>query len=103
MERVWFRNPNRIAGEIGEVGHLFVSWSRVDLNKSKTDPKAFGNLHGGTSSGWQGLTGYVQAHLGDTRLSNAVAFLVGQKAMVQGVSDELTRRGLPASAIHLNF
>jgi hypothetical protein len=55
MERVWFRNPNRIAGEIGEVGHLYVSWSRVELNKSKTDPKAFGNLHWGTSSKWQGL------------------------------------------------
>lgn len=55
MERVWFRNPNRIAGEIGEVGHLCVSWSRTELNKSKTDPKAFGNLHWGTSSKWQGL------------------------------------------------
>lgn len=55
MERVWFRNPNRYAAEIGEVGHLCVSWSRAELNKTKTDPKAFGNLHWGTSSRWQGL------------------------------------------------
>lgn len=55
MERVWFRDPNRIAAELGEVGHLFVTWSRTELNKSKTDPKAFGNLHWGTSSKWEGL------------------------------------------------
>lgn len=55
MERVWFRNPARIAGEIGEVGHLFVTWDRTDMNRSKTDPKAFGNLHWGQSSGWQSL------------------------------------------------
>ncbi len=55
MERVWFRDPNRIAGEIGEVGHLCVTWDRAELNKSKTDPKAFGNLHWGQSSNWQGL------------------------------------------------
>jgi len=55
MERVWFRSPNRIAGEIGEVGHLCVTWSRSELNKTKTDPKAFGNIHWGTSSNWQGL------------------------------------------------
>lgn len=55
MERIWFRNPGRIAGEIGEVGHLYVSWTRTDINRSKTDPKAFGNLHWGTSSKWQAL------------------------------------------------
>lgn len=55
MEQVWFRNPNRIAGEIGEVGHLYVTWDRVELNRTKTDPKAFGNIHWGQSSGWQGI------------------------------------------------
>jgi NAD(P)H-flavin reductase len=55
------------------------------------------------SSGWQGLTGYVQAHLGEVDVTNAVAFLVGQKAMVQGVTEALSLRGLPKSEIFLNF
>jgi len=55
MERVWFRDANRIAGEIGEVGHLYVTWNRIEMTKSKTDPKAFGNLHWGSSAKWQAL------------------------------------------------
>lgn len=55
------------------------------------------------NSGWQGLTGYVQAHVGEVRVSNAVAFLVGQKGMVEGVTEALVSRGLPRENLFLNF
>ncbi len=55
------------------------------------------------NSGWQGLTGYVQAHIGDVDVSNAVAFLVGQKAMVKEVTEALEKRGLPQENVFLNF
>ncbi|MFZ5468106.1 MAG: NAD-binding oxidoreductase [Myxococcota bacterium] len=54
-------------------------------------------------SGWNGLTGYVQAHLGEVNVDGAVAFVVGQKAMVQGVTEALERRGLPKERVFLNF
>jgi NAD(P)H-flavin reductase len=54
-------------------------------------------------SGWTGLTGYVQAHIREEPLENAVAFLCGQKPMVQAVSDELVRRGVPRERVFLNF
>lgn len=55
MERVWFRSPDRIGSILGEVGHTCVTWNRSDLASSKTDPKAFCDLHWGTSSNWQAL------------------------------------------------
>lgn len=56
------------------------------------------------ASGWQGLTGYVQAHLAEEPLAPGTeAFLCGQQEMVQGVIQALEARGLPASAIHQNF
>ncbi|AKQ69337.1 Heterodisulfide reductase, cytochrome reductase subunit [Myxococcus hansupus] len=56
------------------------------------------------ASGWQGLTGYVQAHLGEGPLRpSAVAFLCGQKEMVQGVMKTLQALGMPTSDIHLNY
>jgi NAD(P)H-flavin reductase len=54
-------------------------------------------------SGWQGLTGYVQAHLGEEPLDNVMAFLCGQSQMVQGVKATLQARGVPTSAVHLNY
>jgi NAD(P)H-flavin reductase len=54
-------------------------------------------------SGWQGLTGYVQAHLGEESVDGALAFVCGQSGMVQGVIDALRTRGLPREAIHLNY
>jgi NAD(P)H-flavin reductase len=54
-------------------------------------------------SGWQGLTGYVQAHLGEEPLQDVVAFVCGQSEMVQGVMAELRNRGVPKSAIFLNY
>jgi NAD(P)H-flavin reductase len=55
------------------------------------------------ASGWQGLTGYVQEHLGEQRVEETVAFVCGQSSMVQGVIDVLRTRGLPREAIHLNY
>jgi sulfhydrogenase subunit gamma (sulfur reductase) len=55
------------------------------------------------ASGWQGLTGYVQAHLGEEPPRDVVAFLCGQTEMVQGVKATLQARGVPKSAIYLNY
>jgi NAD(P)H-flavin reductase len=55
------------------------------------------------ASGWQGLTGYVQGHLGEEPVEGALAFVCGQSGMVQGVMDALRARGLPREAIHLNY
>lgn len=55
------------------------------------------------ASGWQGLTGYVQAHLGEEPVEDTVAFVCGQSSMVQGVTAALQQRGVPPEAIHLNY
>jgi sulfhydrogenase subunit gamma (sulfur reductase) len=56
------------------------------------------------ASGWQGLTGHVQAHLAEEPLApGTVAFVCGQQEMIQGVMEVLRARGLPTSAIHQNF
>ncbi|QSQ20560.1 NAD-binding oxidoreductase [Pyxidicoccus parkwayensis] len=55
------------------------------------------------ASGWQGLTGYVQAHLGEEHLEDVVAFICGQAEMVQGVKTTLQARGVPTSVIYLNY
>lgn len=54
-------------------------------------------------TGWTGLTGYVQSHLGGVHLPTALAFLCGQKVMVEGVRNALAERGMPAESIFLNF
>jgi NAD(P)H-flavin reductase len=54
-------------------------------------------------TGWTGLTGYVQSHLGGVHLSTALAFLCGQKGMVEAVRKALTEKGMPADAIFLNY
>lgn len=53
-------------------------------------------------TGWQGLTGYVQSHIDDEPLSNAVAFLCGQPEMVSGVTQALESRGMSRSDLYLN-
>ena len=55
------------------------------------------------ASGWQGLTGYVQACLDEEQVEDTVAFVCGQSGMVQGVIDALRTLGLPREAIHLNY
>src|SRR5262249_40338753 len=54
-------------------------------------------------SGWKGLTGYVQSHLSDVNIDNAIAFLCGQRAMVADVTRALISRGLRRDDIYLNF
>ncbi|MDC0710871.1 NAD-binding oxidoreductase [Stigmatella sp. ncwal1] len=55
------------------------------------------------ASGWQGLTGYVQGHLAEESLApGTVAFLCGQKDMLQKVIETLKARGLAAEDIHQN-
>ncbi len=54
-------------------------------------------------SGWQGLTGYVQAHLGEVPVEGAEAFLSGQSGMVEEVIQALEERGMTRGAIHLNY
>jgi len=54
-------------------------------------------------TGWTGLTGYVQAHLDGVHLATAIAFLCGQKAMIEVVKKTLAERGMPAESMHLNF
>lgn len=54
-------------------------------------------------TGWTGLTGYVQTHLDGVHLKTALAFLCGQKPMVEAVRKALTERGMPAESVYLNF
>jgi sulfhydrogenase subunit gamma (sulfur reductase) len=56
-----------------------------------------------TDTGWTGLTGYVQSHLDGVHLRAAIAFLCGQKAMVEAVRTTLVERGMPGESIYLNF
>ncbi|MET0402434.1 MAG: NAD-binding oxidoreductase [Cystobacter sp.] len=54
-------------------------------------------------SDWQGLTGYVQAHINEEPVADTVAFLCGQSSMVKGVIEALLTRGLRREDIHLNY
>ena len=54
-------------------------------------------------TGWTGLTGYVQSHLGGVHLSTGIAFLCGQKGMVAAVREALGTLGMPADSMYLNF
>lgn len=75
----------------------FMAWeqARIRVVRTVSQPGA---------SGWQGLTGYVQAHLAEEPLAPGTrAFVCGQKEMVQGVMEALRARGLPDSAISQNF
>lgn len=85
------RTPKAFAYE-DELHH----WEAADIRVVRTVSQP-------GASGWQGLTGYVQAHLGEVSVEDAVAFVCGQSAMVQGVMDALRARGLPREAIHLNY
>ena len=71
------------------------AWERDGIRVVRTVSRP----HGGT---WTGLTGYVQAHLPHARLEDTVAFLCGQDAMIRGVADVLTSRGMPGDAVFTN-
>ncbi|MEW6430616.1 MAG: NAD-binding oxidoreductase [Myxococcota bacterium] len=51
---------------------------------------------------WTGRVGRVQQHLAELLVDDAVAFLCGQRAMVDEVRDALARRGLPPERVYLN-
>ncbi len=54
-------------------------------------------------SSWTGLTGYVQTHLQGVHMSTALAFLCGQKAMVEAVKKALAEQGMSPESVFLNF
>jgi NAD(P)H-flavin reductase len=54
------------------------------------------------ANGWAHATGYVQKHLGGPH-ADAVAFLCGQKAMIDEVALELERQGVPSRNVYLNY
>lgn len=85
------RTPGAFA-YLGELHH----WEAGDIRVVRTVSQP-------GASGWQGLTGYVQAHLGEEPLDGVVAFLCGQAEMVQGVKATLQARGVPKGAIFLNY
>lgn len=74
----------------------FSAWraSEIDVYPVVSQPK---------ESGWTGLTGYVQSHLDGVHLKTAIAFLCGQKTMVEAVRKALAEQGMPAESIFLNF
>jgi NAD(P)H-flavin reductase len=53
-------------------------------------------------AGWTGRKGWVQLHLPAAPLKDTVAFVVGQRAMVEEVVRELQSRGLAREQIFLN-
>jgi sulfhydrogenase subunit gamma (sulfur reductase) len=52
---------------------------------------------------WKGLRGFVQDHFGPVRWQQAAAFVVGSNPMVQAVTAELVKRGMPRERIFLNL
>ncbi|HSP77460.1 MAG TPA: NAD-binding oxidoreductase [Myxococcaceae bacterium] len=85
------RTPESFAYE-DELHH----WEATDIRVVRTVSRP-------GASGWQGLTGYVQAHLGEVPVKGAEAFLSGQSGIVEEVIQALESRGMPRSAIHLNY
>lgn len=53
--------------------------------------------------GWNGLRGFVQEHFKGERWADAAAFVVGSNPMVQAVTAELVKRGMPRERIFLNL
>jgi sulfhydrogenase subunit gamma (sulfur reductase) len=75
----------------------FAAWEQSSIRVVRTVSQP-------DAGGWQGLTGYVQAHLAEEPLApGTLAFLCGQQEMVQGVIQALRSRGLPESALFQNF
>jgi NAD(P)H-flavin reductase len=74
----------------------FSAWraSEIDVYPVVSQPK---------ENSWTGLTGYVQSHLDGVHLKTAIAFLCGQKTMVEAVRKALAEQGMAAESIFLNF
>ncbi len=81
-------------------------YGRISLYFGARTPTSFAyerELEAWQREGRKGLTGYIQSHLGELNVDNAVAFLSGQPAMVEEVTRALMQRGLPRQNIYLNF
>ena len=52
---------------------------------------------------WTGLRGFVQDHFLEAKWPDAAAFVVGSNPMVQAVTAELVKRGIPRERIFLNL
>lgn len=52
---------------------------------------------------WEGTRGYVQALISDEKLVDAVAFVCGQREMVESVRQALVQRGMASENVYLNF
>lgn len=85
------RTPSAFA-YMNKVSH----WEAADIRVVRTVSQP-------GASGWQGLTGYVQAHIAEEPVENAAAFVCGQSSMVEGVMEALAHRGLARERIHLNY
>jgi NAD(P)H-flavin reductase len=72
-----------------------VDWQDEGINVVQTVSQA-------EAPGWNGLTGYVQSHLPEESLHDAVAFVCGQGQMVADVRAALTQRGMSDDKIYLN-
>lgn len=74
----------------------FEEWARHRITLVRTVSEQ-------SAPGWQGLRGYVQHHLPEDGLHDAVAFVCGQEQMVEDVRGSLRERGMPDENIFLNI
>lgn len=72
------------------------AWERAGIRVARTVSQPDGEQ-------WEGTTGYVQALLADESLGDAVAFVCGQREMVEAVREALVSRGMPPENVFLNF
>ena len=73
-------------------------WPRWDSNRVKLVRTV-----SETDAQWPGLRGFVQDHFEPMRWQDAAAFVVGSNPMVQAVTAELVKRGMPREQIFLNL
>lgn len=73
----------------------WAAWQRQGIGLVRTVSEDF--------AGWAGLRGFVQQHFQDANWPDAAAFVVGSNPMVQAVTAELVKRGVPRERIFLNL
>jgi NAD(P)H-flavin reductase len=74
----------------------WIGWEKDDIRLVRTVSQP-------SPGEWSGPTGYVQAHLDGEPLEDTVAFLVGQKAMVEAAIAVLEKRGLTREHAFTNY
>ena len=73
----------------------FPEWEKANIQLVRTVSE--------DDTGWTGLRGFVQEHFKSARWADAAAFVVGSNPMVQAVTAELVKRGMPRERIFLNL